>query len=609
MEQIKMTTITILPSERRIEAEDGRILGDCLVDEGVELNLYCGRRGICGKCFVEIVSGDVPPPEERERVLLEAKNLDSNRFRLACRSRLKGDLTIRIPGPSLVSKTWILSTGEGRTVALDPSVWKIAVRPDEPDLNSPHAFIEGLKTALDRPGLRMTPDTLFSSGAAFAGPPSAAGIVTAILADDNELLGLEPGDTSSRLFGLALDLGTTTLAADLVDLTDGSVVGTAVGLNGQAAFGADVVSRITAAFQDPAQAALLKEAVIASINALIAEIRRNAGIAAEDIYETVIAGNTAMSHLFLGLPVDGLAVAPFAGLFSIAPPLPAGRTGLDVNPAGRVYLSPNLQSFVGGDICAGAVATGLAARPGKVLFLDLGTNGELVLKTERGLLATSTAAGPAFEGTSISCGLPAREGAVDKASLRDDGTIVAETIGGAPAEGVCGTGLIDLIAAFLRRGDLARDGRILAPGKKLPFGGGLELSAADIREFQLAAAAVKTGMRALLASENLSAGDLDEILVAGAFGARLNIVHAEEIGLLPRLSGNRVKFVGNTSLEGARALLLSRRERLAAEQIARDVRHLPLAQNAAFQQTFIESLAFDPWPACDFSAPGNKEEI
>jgi len=603
-----MTTLTILPSKRRIETEDGRLLGDCLVAEGVDLNLYCGRRGICGKCFVEIVSGDVPPPEERERVLLEAKNLDSSRFRLACRFRLNGDLTVRIPGPALVSKTRILSTGEGRTVALDPAVRKIAVRPERPGLNSPHSFVEGLKTALGRPDLRISPDTLFSSAAVLSRPSSASGAVTAILGDEDELLGLEPGDTESRLFGLALDLGTTTLVADLVDLADGSVVGTAVGLNGQASFGADVVSRITAAFQDPAQAVLLKEAVIASINALIAEIRRKAGVAAEDIYETVIAGNTAMSHLFLGLPVDGLAVAPFAGLFSVAPPLPAGRTGLDVNPAGRVYLSPNLQSFVGGDICAGAVATGLAFRPGKVLFLDLGTNGELVLKTDHGLQAASTAAGPAFEGTSISCGLAAREGAVEKASLRDDGTIIVETIGAGPAEGVCGTGLIDLIAVFLRRGDLARDGRILVPGKKLPFGGGLALSAADIREFQLAAAAVKTGIRALLASEHLSAGDLDEILVAGAFGARLNIVHAEEIGLLPRLSGNRVKFVGNTSLEGARALLLSRRERLAAEQLVREVRHLPLAQNAAFQQTFIESLAFEPWPARDFAAPGKQEE-
>ncbi|MHB8054828.1 MAG: ASKHA domain-containing protein, partial [Candidatus Aminicenantales bacterium] len=293
--------------------------------------------------------------------------------------------------------------------------------------------------------------------------------------------------------------------------------------------------------------------------------------------------------------------------FSVAPPLPAGRIGIGVNPLGRVYLAPNLQSFIGGDITAGIVATDLPSRPGNVLFLDLGTNGELVLKTNRGLISTSTAAGPAFEGMSISCGLPARDGAVDKAVLRDDGTIAVETIGGGPARGVCGTGLIDLIAAFRRRGDLAADGRVLLPEKRLSFAPGLALSAADVREIQLAAAAVKTGMQALLAAEHLTVGDLDEVLVAGAFGASLNIENAEAIGLLPRLPEGRIKFVGNSSLEGAKALLLSGRERLRAESLSRDIRHLSLARDEAFQQTFVESLSFKEWPALTRPSRASKE--
>lgn len=601
-----MIAVTIAPSGLRLEARPGAVLGDLLSAAGLDLNLYCGRRGVCGKCFVEILAGDLPPADERERVLLASKKLDPGRFRLACRLLVAADLTVRIPETAMIPKTRILPTGPGRSVVLDPAVRKIAVRPSRPDLRIPQALVDGLKSSLGRPDLRIAPDTFYAAAAVLSGPPAGAGIVTAILADGDDLLGLEPGDTESRLYGVALDLGTTTLAADLVDLTSGSVVATAVGLNSQSSFGADVVSRISSAFQDPARAASLRSAALDSINALLDEIRRESGVAAGDIYETVIAGNTAMSHLFLGLSVDGLAVAPFAGVYSIAPPLPAGRSGLDVNPAGRVYLSPNLQSFVGGDISAGIVAAGLASRPGKVLFLDLGTNGELVLKTSRGLIAASTAAGPAFEGMSISCGMLARPGAVHKAFLGDDGEIHVETIGGGPARGVCGTGLIDLIASFLRRGDLARDGRIVSLAKKLPFGGGLALSAADIREIQLAAAAVKAGMQALLASEGLSAGDLDEVLVAGAFGAYLDIRNAGEIGLLPRISKGRIKFVGNTSLEGARALLLSRRERLEAERLSRRVRHLPLARDEAFQSVFIEALAFNPWPA---SPPEGEKEV
>jgi uncharacterized 2Fe-2S/4Fe-4S cluster protein (DUF4445 family) len=592
-----MTTVTVLPSGRRIEARTGVLLADLLFEAGHPLNLYCGRRGVCGKCFVEIVSGSVPPADDREQILLRSKNLDPDRYRLACRFPVAGDLSVRIPEPSLIPKTRILSTGEGREITLDPTVRKIAVCPARPDVRSPHALLEGLKTGLGRPSLRVAPETLFATAAVLSGIPAGDCLVTAVLGDEEELRGIEPGDTTSRLFGVALDLGTTTLAADLVDLAAGSVLGTAVGLNGQASFGADVVSRLTAAFKDPVRAASLRDAVLASINALISELGRAAGVRAEEIYETVVAGNTVMSHLFLGLPIDGLAVAPYAGVFSVAPPLPAGRTGLRVNPLGRVYLAPNLQSFVGGDVTAGLVATGLPTRPGNVLFLDLGTNGELVLKTNRGLTSTSTAAGPAFEGASISCGLAAQEGAVDKAVLRTDGTIAVETIGGGPARGVCGTGLIDLIAAFLRRGDLAADGRVLRSEKRLPFAPGQALSAADVREIQLAAAAVKTGMRALLAAEHLTVGDLDEVLVAGAFGNYLNVENAEAIGLIPRLPEGRVKFVGNTSLEGARALLLSGRERLRAESLSRDIRHLPLAQDEAFQQTFVESLSFKEWPA------------
>lgn len=600
--------VSVLSSGRRISADVGELLSDLLVRADIPLNLYCGRRGVCGKCFVEVLSGDLPPADDRERTLAKARNLDAGRFRLACRISVRSDLTIRVPDAALIPKTRILAQGTGKEVILDPTVRKIPVRPRRPDLHSPHALLEGLKTGLGLPGLRLSPEALYSAAAVLSGSPDEEATVTAVLGSGDELRGVERGDTSSRLFGLALDLGTTTLAADLVDLGTGAIIETAVGLNGQSSFGADVVSRISSAFKDPVQAAALRTAVLESINALLSELQTAAKIRPDEIYETVVAGNTAMSHFFLGLPVDGLAVAPFAGVFSIAPPLPADRSGLRVNPLGRVYLAPNLQSFVGGDITAGVTATDLPSRPGTVLFLDLGTNGELVLKTDRGMTSTSTAAGPAFEGMSISCGLPAQTGAIDKAVLGENGEIVVGTIGGGPARGVCGTGLIDLIAAFLRRGDISPDGRVLRPDKQLPVVPGVVLTPQDIREIQLAAAAVKTGMRMLLAAARLEVGDLDEILVAGAFGASLNVENAEAIGLLPRLPG-RVKFVGNSSLEGARALLLSGRERLRAEGLTRVILHLPLARDAAFERIFVDSLSFHEWPEDPASTETPKEDL
>jgi len=567
--------ITIDSESRVLEVASEVRLGDALVQAGIPISLYCGRRGRCGKCAVEILSGDIPPLDEPERILLESRRLPSDRFRLACRLPVRGDLTVRIPESSFIPSARILAHGAGKFVRLDPSVRKIAGRRSE---------ALGASAVSEQLDAGESPEE----------------ILTTVLGPEDEVLALERTDTTSRLFGLAVDLGTTTLVVDLVDLRTGTVIATAVGRNGQSAFGADVVSRITAAFRDPGQAEALRRAVLTSLNGLIAEAGRAGSVRSDEIYETVIAGNTAMGHLFLGLPVDGLAVAPFETNHLSPSPIPASASGLTVNPAGRVVLAPHLHSFVGGDITAGLLALDLPSRPGNVLFIDLGTNGELVLKTDRSLTATSTAAGPAFEGMSISCGLPAQSGAVDKAVWDpDEGRLIVQTIGTGPARGVCGTGLVDVIAVFLRRGGLNAQGRILHPDKRLAVTPDLALIPSDIREVQLAAAAVKTGIRMLLAAEELEIADLDQVLVAGAFGASLDVENAVRIGLLPRIPEGRIRFVGNTSLEGARAMLLSRVERGLAARIAGQVGHLPLAQDDAFQRMFVDALEFREWPDAD----------
>jgi uncharacterized 2Fe-2S/4Fe-4S cluster protein (DUF4445 family) len=331
------------------------------------------------------------------------------------------------------------------------------------------------------------------------------------------------------------------------------------------------------------------------LNELIQDLLRRHEVPPAAIYEAVVAGNTAMSHLFLGLPVESLAVSPFAAVFSSLPALPAAAAKLAMNPRGRVYLAPNIKSFVGGDISAGLVASGLAEQPGNHLFIDLGTNGEIALKKGRRLMVTSTAAGPAFEGMTLSCGMLALPGAIYKAEIDAAGRLSVETIGDTAPLGVCGTGLIDLVAAALETGRLTAKGQIVDPSKRLPVTDGLALVQQDIREIQLAAAAIKTGVRLLLAAEHLTVADLSGISVAGAFGNYLNAENAMRIGLLPRLDAKKFAFLGNASLAGARAFLLSRAERRRGERLARSVRHLSLAQDGDFQSQFIEALEFQEW--------------
>lgn len=584
--------IKVLPEGRLIKAQVGKLLSDVLEQAGISLSLYCGGRGMCGKCFVEIVRGGLPEAGREESALLARGGLPLN-FRLACRFRIEADLVVRIPPASRLPKMPVLDRGVERVLPLDPAVRKIRFARRAPDLASPRAFLDSIADRF--PGTRL-PGSLSAvkelARRASAEPDEPD--MTAVLYRGRDWIALEPGDTTGRAFGLAIDLGTTTVVVELVDLQQGTVVGSAAGLNAQVKYGADVVSRITAAFADPAKLEELRAAVVAGLNDLIGGLLEANGVARDAVYEAVVAGNTAMSHLFLGMSVATLAVSPYAALASILPSFPAEETGLAIHPRGRVYLAPAIQSFVGGDIAAGLAAIDLEHQEGNFLFIDLGTNGEIVVKKSRRFTTTSTAAGPAFEGMTISCGMLALPGAVFKARYGKDG-LSLETIAGQPAKGVCGTGLIDLIAGALGRGLLGVQGHILAPSKTIPIAPGLVLTQKDVREVQLAAAAVKTGIRMLLEENALTTADLNGIYVAGAFGNYLNISNAIKLGLLPRFDRGRIRFIGNSSLAGARALLLSQPERARCERLVRKIRHVSLAQGPGFQDRFVEALEFKTW--------------
>jgi uncharacterized 2Fe-2S/4Fe-4S cluster protein (DUF4445 family) len=582
--------IRIEPLGRTLSAEKKEVLSDKLLQAGVPLNLYCNKRGLCGKCFVEVVSGARPEPGEREKLWQEQKGLSAS-HRLACQYEIEGDLVINVPVSSLQQNVPILPSIPRSAVVPDPAVKKYYFKLPQPEISSPGSAFEAILAGLGGKSLRVSAATLSDLARAVKRSGRTA---TVTVHEESEVIAVEPGSTVGRNFGLAVDVGTTTLVMELVDVESGRTLDLEAAFNSQSKRGADVISRLTYALSGAGKAAELRGLVLKTLNGMARRLLVRNKVSPESVYEVVFSGNTVMSHLLLGVPVDSLAAAPFQAVFSRVPSLSASEVGLAIHPEGKAYLSPNVQSFVGGDISSGLLAVQLAAQTGHWLFIDLGTNGEIVLKAGDELIATSTAAGPAFEGMNISCGMPALPGAIYKAE--DAGTIRAATIGGGPARGICGTGLIDLMAAFLAREEVAPGGAIRNAEKRLAVAPELVLTQEDVRQMQLACAAIKSGIRLLLKANGLSVEKLEGIFIAGAFGNYLNVRNSMAIGLLPRLDEERVVFVGNSSLGGARLLLLCRAARREVESLVPRIRYQSLASEPQFQDFYIRALEFSSWP-------------
>ncbi len=582
-------TVKVLVPRAVGTAADGDILADVLRATGIPIGLYCGGRGICGKCLVRIVRGEVSPPSAREIEFLRAKR-PGRGLRLACLARIRGDLEVSVPGTSLLKDVPVLDSGPPSALRPDPAVRKLSFDVPAPDLSDPVSAVGAIERKLGK-RLRYAPGAAAGAAAAIG---RDGGRVTATLLDGDELLDVEPGDASSRCYGVAVDIGTSTVAVELVDLVSGKRLGRSAAVNAQAPYGADVVSRIAFAGAAAGNVERLADVVRRQIDGMIIGLARERAVSPGHITEIVAAGNTAMDHIFLGVPVTTLAAAPFHAAFAKAPSVRAADLGLSVNPRCRVHVAPNIKSFVGGDIAAGMSALGLEGRPGRTLFIDLGTNGEIVLKKGARITATSTAAGPAFEGMNITCGMLAVPGAVCAARWEDG--LALRTIDGAPVRGVCGTGLVDILAAGLRHGLISADGRVGAASRSIPIARGISVTQRDVRNLQLAVAAIRTGVLLMLAEAGMAVRDLDGVLVAGAFGASLNVRNAMSVGLLPSIPASRVAFVGNASLAGARKLLLSFPERERIEACVRRVRHVSLASCPGFQNEFIKALKFEPYP-------------
>jgi uncharacterized 2Fe-2S/4Fe-4S cluster protein (DUF4445 family) len=606
--------VTFLPAQRTAYVLSGTRLMEAAAQAGIILDQPCGGEGRCGKCRLLIQTPFCEPSEADQRAFSREEIRQG--YRLACQLAVSEPMTVFVPPAALLAeKHQILIRAEkiSQAAAPEPPVLKryLELPPpqrgaDEADLLRLEKFLGPLE--IDLTFLQEISRRLRELQ--FRG--------TAVIAE-GKLIDFQPGNTEAENFVLAFDIGTTTLAAMLLDIGTGAERAVASRLNPQTRFGDDVLSRILFAGENADGLQTLQAAVIQAVNEMIGELCGRAGIDPEGIYALAFSGNTVMQQLLCRMDPSSLGKMPFVPTVAGGLSLSAAELGLHVHPCARAYVFPVVGGFVGGDAVAGILATELTHAAGPTLLVDVGTNGEIVLWAQGKLTAASTAAGPAFEGARISCGMRGSAGAIEKVVI--DGRLRFNVIGNVAPLGLCGSGLIDAAAELLRHKVLSAQGKLLTPdqlsGDVLPdlrgriilhqgkvafllvspeesaTGKPLVLTERDFRELQLATGAIRAGTNILLRRAGLKAQDLQEVFIAGGFGNFIRRSNAQRIGLLPgRLEHNQILFRGNTSLAGARLAALSLQGRRLAEQLARRTEHVDLSTDPEFQNAFAEAMIF-----------------
>lgn len=548
-----MHTLTIIPGQLVIQAPARARLHEVLDQHGIAVTAYCDGMGTCGKCVVRVTcaGGGVAPVSDADRQHLHEDEL-ARGLRLACQWRVVCDATIEIPARSRMEHMQVQGKG-------------------------------------DRQGPRA----------------------------------LRPAVAGMRQYGMAIDLGSTTVVGSLLDLESSQVLAVASGLNRQRRFGADVISRINHALQAGGLAEL-HAALVATLDDIVARACADAQVRVDQLHELVLTGNTVMLHSLQRAPLDTLAVLPFTPVISAAHRTSAAALGLACPAHVMAYTFPIIGGFVGGDTVSCMLATDMDERDDCHMIIDIGTNGEVALGSRAGWVTASAPAGPAFEGARISCGMPGAPGAIEHVAFTAEG-VTLDVIGETTPLGVCGTGLIDAVAALLDAGVVDETGRLVAP-EEVPDAAPawlrariverngapafvlfdpqtdayehtaearpLYLTQRDIRELQLAKAAIAAACELLLRTRGLTWDDVTFVYLAGAFGNYLRPATAQRIGLLPPLPLARIAFIGNAASAGARRALVSGDDRRRAERIAREAAHVELAADTAFQQCYADHLLF-----------------
>jgi uncharacterized 2Fe-2S/4Fe-4S cluster protein (DUF4445 family) len=620
-----MARVFILPDETTVDLPEGTPIVRALWQAGIAVETPCGGFGVCGKCKVRFTTGAVPEPTEEELRHVPATELAEG-WRLACRHQVMGDAEIVVPTESRPAIAQVLTTAVERPVALEPAVRRLPLQVPEPSTSDERSDLRRLLDALrEQHGIaleaeqvplgvvRQLPLVLREAGfrvhvVLFYDPEHPA---------ENRLLAVQPDDTRP-LLGIAFDIGTTTLVGYLIDLQSGKELAYAARLNPQVQYGDDVVSRLSFVYHDPAGLKQLQHAVVRGMNEIIAEACQSAGVAPHDIYEAVAVGNTTMLHFLLGVNTNSIAVAPYVPVFADLLSVEARQIGLRVNPSAILTTLPCVAGYVGADTVAVTLTHLFDPEGETVLAIDIGTNGEVVLRHQGKYYCTSAAAGPAFEGGRIYQGIRAETGAVSQISVESNGEnhwLHVTTIGGGLPKGICGSGLIDAAACLLDIGAVNEAGRInndgtgkwwephlttlceqkafqLVAPDAAGIAEGVILTQKDIRELQLAKGSIRAVMEVLLQEAGIGWDAVERVLVAGAFGMYVNRRSAQRIGLLPPLPLERIEQVGNAAGAGAKIALRSARERKRAQWLAQQMKHVVMTGNLQYQEAYMDHLGF-----------------
>ena len=598
-------------AEKVITVPTGVSAFDAASWNGIAIDSTCGGYGTCKKCRVQITTGEVEPSKLDFRAF-SAEEIRTG-WRLACMVRSIKDISIDVP--ALTTRPKAATVGVGRQVILRPSVQKRYVELESPTLHDQRTDIVRLLDAVDDfdatvslAAMRRLPKIL----------READYKVTAVFVGQ-ELIDVELGDTSAIRYGIAFDLGTTTVVATLLDLNTGTPVAVASMLNKQQPFGADVITRISTTMLDPEGLSKLRSLAQQTLLELTEEVIKEANVARENIYEIALAGNATMTQIALGVDPEPLGVAPFIMASATFPDVRASELGLNIHPLAPAVIMPSLGAYVGGDIIAGALASGMDRDKRLRLFIDVGTNCEIILGDGDRILATAAPAGPAFEAASIKCGVRAAAGAIETVKI-NDGEIIIGTIEDAPAIGICGSGLVDACAVLVESGLLDHSGKFVTSEAAIEIAPTLAdrlltregervfvltwgktvgdpmdavfLSQRDVRELQFAKAAIATGWALLVEEFGIQEADIQQVLLAGSFGSYLSPASAVKIGLVPKISVLRIISAGNVAGEGAKMVLLSAQERNGADALLNQIDYIELSDRADFNDKFVERLAF-----------------
>ena len=605
--------VTFQPGGRRATVAKGTTVLEAARAAGVEINSACGGDGLCGKCKVIVRSGSVSAPAT---ALLSPDEMQQH-YVLACEAAADGDTVIEVPAEARVENGSILVDAFGSPASrfpMEPLVRKAFLRLPPPSVQSSLADYERVCAGIRRAtGLAHvhTGYTVLSSLHVVL--READWQVTATVADKgrtSELIRLERGDTTSRDFALAVDVGTTTVAATLMNLRTGETAGTEAMYNSQMAFGDDYIRRIIHAEENNAFDQM-QRLIVSNINDLAAKLADEAGIGLDDINAVVCCGNTVMIHFLLRLPPGSIRREPYIPTANSIPPLRAAEIGIRINADGLLYCLPGVAAYVGSDITAGTVAIGLQDSPATCLFIDVGTNGEVVLGNREWMVCCSASAGPAFEGGGVACGMRAAAGAIDRVRISRDSGVSFKTIGGEPPRGICGTGLIDALAQMYDTGIIDRAGRlqphrsnlirqgdagpefVLVAAEHAPTRRDIVLTQGDIDNLVRSKAAIYAAVSVLLNSMNMTFDGVDRVFLAGGFGTCLDPRSAITLGMLPDIPHEKIIFVGNTALRGAKLALLSQQAFEAIEDVARRMTYFDLMTDPTYMEAF-QSACFIP---------------